>query len=388
MELRPLTAHKIKPSPSVTETGIGIQRAVFHLPKWHLGLTLNDHLSIGVAIMASLHFLQMRGTGRIRMALSLALALQIAGCASSVDVRHIEAEDSFIAVQKLQSSLYALAAAVAGDAIYISGGNGPLAVRAAIDRYDPRAANQVTVADSPIPRRDHTAETVDGTIYIIGGATPIPAAGGFRLFPSMAVESYNTATGELRSVAFMHVGRRRPGSAAYGGKIYVMGGSSITIHPEGRVKFLRSMEIYDPKLDTWTRGPDMPTARALSAVAWEGKIYAIGGFNGHALRTFEVYDIATAEWASLPDMPIPLRAHSCVVLDGKIYSFGDYRYFQMVARYDIDSGEWTVLDSNYKRARYTAAVVWGEKILVIGGNTSELPSSGRRTVQLFTPPKD
>jgi hypothetical protein len=38
------------------------------------------------------------------------------------------------------------------------------------------------------------------------------------------------------------------------------------------------VEVYDPATDTWTKKPDMPTARGeLSACAVGGKIYAMGG---------------------------------------------------------------------------------------------------------------
>ena len=36
--------------------------------------------------------------------------------------------------------------------------------------------------------------------------------------------------------------------------------------------------MYDPKTNTWSKAPAMPTARwALAAVKYGGKIYAIGG---------------------------------------------------------------------------------------------------------------
>jgi N-acetylneuraminic acid mutarotase len=57
------------------------------------------------------------------------------------------------------------------------------------------------------------------------------------------------------------------------GKVYIMGGLNNLVSSE--------MQIYDLKTDTWTKGPDMPTARYSSAaVAYKDKILVFGGCTG------------------------------------------------------------------------------------------------------------
>jgi hypothetical protein len=51
------------------------------------------------------------------------------------------------------------------------------------------------------------------------------------------------------------------------------------------------LEMYDPTTDAWEPKADMPTKRwSHSASAVNGKIYAIGGWNGRFLSTVEAYD--------------------------------------------------------------------------------------------------
>ena len=59
------------------------------------------------------------------------------------------------------------------------------------------------------------------------------------------------------------------------GKVYVIGGYGNNDLPSSE------MQIYDLKTDTWTKGPDMPTARyALATTAVNGVIYAFCGATG------------------------------------------------------------------------------------------------------------
>jgi hypothetical protein len=48
----------------------------------------------------------------------------------------------------------------------------------------------------------------------------------------------------------------------------------------------------------------MPTARSyLGAAAFNGNVYALGGYNGTYLATFERYNVSSNTWATLTSMP-------------------------------------------------------------------------------------
>src|SRR5262245_51520767 len=61
----------------------------------------------------------------------------------------------------------------------------------------------------------------------------------------------------------------------------------------------------DALADSWATRAPMPTARQHLGVAaaGNGKLYAIGGFNGAYVATVEEYDPATNTWTTKTPMP-------------------------------------------------------------------------------------
>ncbi|MDC4205151.1 MAG: kelch repeat-containing protein [Candidatus Manganitrophus sp.] len=79
-------------------------------------------------------------------------------------------------------------------------------------------------------------------------------------------------TSSWLTLAPMNTIRSHCGAAAMGGKLYVFGGGG----PE--FKSLQTVEIYDPKTDRWTFGPEMPTLRSgVVAVNLNEQAYVMGG---------------------------------------------------------------------------------------------------------------
>jgi len=81
------------------------------------------------------------------------------------------------------------------------------------------------------------------------------------------------------------------------GKLYALGGW------RGR-HYLKSVEIYDPLIDSWISGPEMSQKRAKhGAATYEDKIYVIGGRSGHRpselLASAELYQ-AGQDWSFIP----------------------------------------------------------------------------------------
>ena len=94
----------------------------------------------------------------------------------------------------------------------------------------------------------------------------------------------------------------------------------------GRSENVSTVEIYDPRTDTWSTGAQMLTPRNEMAVAaLDGLIYAIGGWNLSAVpvATVEVYDPRTDTWSERA----PLRGRSragarAAVIDGRLFVLG------------------------------------------------------------------
>lgn len=114
------------------------------------------------------------------------------------------------------------------------------------------------------------------------------------------VEKYCPSTNRCSKVASMLAPRYRHAATCVNGKIYVCGGSDISLPPE----------MYDPVLNLWTYISLMKTVRLhLSLITHNGKIYALGGNEGlfyrqsnegpdHCIREIEIYHPGRGMWES------------------------------------------------------------------------------------------
>ena len=106
---------------------------------------------------------------------------------------------------------------------------------------------------------------------------------------------------------------------ASNGKIYAIGGYNGS-------SAVSTVEEYNPTTNTWVTRASMPTSRYLVGVAAanNGKIYAIGGnSNGNFLSTVEEYNPATNTWATRASMPTGRWGSGVVTAsNGKIYVIG------------------------------------------------------------------
>lgn len=144
-------------------------------------------------------------------------------------------------------------------------------------------------------KRSYTqAAIINNTIYTVGGAV-----GSKRL---SSVEKLDIKGGEQSSsnwslVASLNIARSRPGVAALNGKLYAIGGYN------GHDR-LCSVECYDPQINQWQLIESMSFPRNSPAVAVQGnKIYAAGGHDGKkVLNSVEIYDIHEKSWKEVPSM--------------------------------------------------------------------------------------
>jgi N-acetylneuraminic acid mutarotase len=292
---------------------------------------------------------------------------------------------------KINPGRYGLAAAAINNDVYIIGGSGPGGLLGKVEKFNVQDQTVVAVTNKLLPRRYHTAQSFEGKIYIIGGVVAGPR---FSQIETNRVERYDPKTNEVKKLAPLPTPRSMPASVLYNGKIYVIGGSIIKDvvqiekkYYDERLAFYYSgaVEIYDIAANKWTRGSDKPTWSVCDAVLYNGKIYAVGGYNRLPQNTFEAYDIETDRWEKLPDLPFTISAHRGAVLSGKIYTFGDYYDLNRVCQYDFATGEWSMLYTNFKPSRHNAVATCGGAIYIFGGNVAS-SNSWLNDIQVFRPP--
>ena len=234
-----------------------------------------------------------------------------------------------------------------------------------------------TAASAPMKRTEVAAATVRGKIYVVGGFEE-PSLGNVLNFAiTPAVDAYDPSTDRWTARAPMPVGLHHVGIGVAGGRLYVVGGykqSALSVWGP-----VATLYMYDPAADAWTERASMPTARgALSVPVHDGKLYAIGGYEGRAnSAAVEVYDPVRNAWTSRAPLPTPRDHLAAATAAGKIYAIGgrlkgDYhRNLAVTEIYDPHNDRWSkAADLPTARSGITA-VEAGGRLYVFGGEGAD-----------------
>jgi N-acetylneuraminic acid mutarotase len=200
--------------------------------------------------------------------------------------------------------------------IYVMGGGNPASAR--VDIYNPATDTWSRGADMPTPRLIFARVAFEGKIYTFGGLAGLGNSDrGLK-----TTDVYDPKTDTWTESATMPQAVWGHSAEVVDGKIYVIGGSygidAMQIH-----------QVYDPQTNTWTSATPMPIrtrGHATSVVC--GKIYAIGGWLNSGQRPRSntwMYDPTTDIWTETAPLPDVRAGFSASVVNGKIYAMGGTR---------------------------------------------------------------
>jgi N-acetylneuraminic acid mutarotase len=120
----------------------------------------------------------------------------------------------------------------------------------------------------------------------------------------------------------------------------------------------------------------MPTPRAGLASVWvNNKLYAMGGYDGkNFLKTVEIYDPKTNSWTTGPSMNSARERFVAGAINKQIYAVAGRgpSNLDIVERLDPSSSSpsWQILDSRVNTNRSSfAGVTYGNRILIFGGES-------------------
>jgi N-acetylneuraminic acid mutarotase len=149
-------------------------------------------------------------------------------------------------------------------------------------------------------RRCLSAVTLDSQIYAIGGCF-----GDEEALCLSTVESFDVNEQRWQALPDMKTARYSCGAALLGNRIYVVGGFGYDSSNNETVP-LAECEYFDTEAQTWHTVSSLQCGRgALSVVAVDGRLYAIGGFNGRYLSSVERYDPLTDSWTYCESLQQP-----------------------------------------------------------------------------------
>lgn len=156
----------------------------------------------------------------------------------------------------------------------------------------------------PVPLGEVSAAVIDGILYLVGEGSPT----------TQAYDLLDHAW--LPAVATRPFPGHHHSAEVVDGKLYLIGG--LSAGSDGKV------QVYDPVLDSWSVGTDMPWGGgSVSTAVIDGQIHAAGGIVGtFTVNNNAVYDPVLDNWTALAPMPAK-RNHAAAATDGaKLYVFG------------------------------------------------------------------
>lgn len=163
----------------------------------------------------------------------------------------------------------AAAVGVVGDRIIVAGGFGGGSVTDA-SAYDPLLDEwDEDIADLPVALDHASGQTIDGTLYVIGGRT-----GGINNV-SAATYEYDADGNQWIERTAMPTARAGFAAGVVDDTIVVAGGEG---NPDADSGVYPQVEQYDPASDEWTSLPNMKTPRhGMGAAGLDGRLYVPGG---------------------------------------------------------------------------------------------------------------
>jgi hypothetical protein len=271
---------------------------------------------------------------------------------------------------------FAAAVVAEGDYLYIIGGSNQEGVRLdSVERVDLRTGQSAKWAKLNIARRHHRAVIFGGKIYVLGGTTGPrnPQDPLSEELADYAGDDPPIEDGLPPSLWAPPENLLLPSSlpsSRIDGSVSRGGGGS-----RAGFSYVSAVEVIDLATGRVSEGPAMPVAKALFAcVTVADKIMVIGGQklrNGSIVctSTTEVFDPVANTWSNGVNLPTPRRGTASVV-DGFVIFLGGYGALEAGRTAEVFNpreGIWRRLPALAEPIN-PSATVWAGKYLFLFGD--------------------
>lgn len=210
---------------------------------------------------------------------------------------------------------------LAGGYIARSPGSGQVFGTKQVWRYNVAANTYTRLADLPVERAAGQLVYSNNELHYISGTN---MARTQDVADHYVLAKANTTTGwaaTWQTKASLPTPRHHAAAVALNGKIYYVGGQQ---GHDGALVPRSEVHVYDPSSNSWSQVASLPEPRnhAMSTtVAIDGRIVVMGGQaeHGSSKNSVYAYTPATNTWATLT--PLPVSRHSAVggVINGVLY---------------------------------------------------------------------
>jgi hypothetical protein len=267
-------------------------------------------------------------------------------------------------------------AQVSSDGLVEAVSNGQATIVAQVDALFAEATVVVVVSGTWVeiasmpgePVRAGHAAALDGRVYYIGGNVAFDT-------PTPFTYIYDPTTNTWTSGPDMPTARNWGTVAVANDRIHVIGG--VNAGAPGNVDSrLFVNEAFDPLIQQWSTYAPMTFPRGGAAGdTLGGLIYVIGGSRGPlALDSVEVYDPAANAWSLAPALPHPLLVPATGSIGGRLYLAGGEGRPCCDARpellwFESGGGGWSTAAPIPTPRAYAASAVLDGRLVVVGGAT-------------------
>ena len=207
-----------------------------------------------------------------------------------------------------------------------------------------------------------------GDIYLVGGMAPLNKPGEPSDIHSTAeVHKFNVKSKKWEAMPPLTAPRSSHDVVVIDGKMIVSGGWNLKGKDQ---EWRNTIEILDLNAahPAWKTAPQPFQRRALMAAANDGKMYVIGGLTDRTavVRDVTIYDPKTNTWSDGPKLPSSKAlsfAPAAGVHEGLIYaSVSDGTLYRL----NNTTKEWDVVGKGTPRVAHRFAS-YGNRVLIIGG---------------------
>lgn len=237
-------------------------------------------------------------------------------------------------------------------------------VAASTSLFIPAISKCFPVSPMLTPRKNHGIAMYEGMVYVVGGESDDEAA-------LRSVELYDPKANSWSSVMCLRKEVSGVGVTVLGDYLYAVGGCDIEGSP------LDVVQRYSPQLNRWQYVARMNSSRTRhSVVTANGFLYALGGYGADdylPLKSVELYDPEADRWINISPMRRRRSDMCCVCVDQIIYVVGGEDILDNVMKldccemYEPATDTWRVMTLLPSPLSHAGVAAVRNKIYLFGG---------------------
>jgi non-specific serine/threonine protein kinase len=219
------------------------------------------------------------------------------------------------------------------------------------------------------------AIAVAGGLLLAGAErkTSPPAPAGSE--PAVAAIAADARWRPLREVPSA---RQQVAAAAVAGTLWIAGGLAGD-------EVSRKVEGYDPAIDAWKSGPDLPLPlHHATAVAYKGELVVMGGWSPrggqlNAVTSRRVLVLREGEWTDLPKLEKARAAAAAAVVGDRLVVTGGQAEGRLVRATEVfDGTRWRTAAELPDPREHLAAAADARHVYVVGGRDLSADANRQR----------